>query len=302
MQYLVTATSLRVRKGPALNEPILATLSNGQLVNVVNNNNPEWWQVSFTSGDTNFNGYVASRYLQLPPQPPAQVNPHNVPAVHYPTGPASNRNSVNSRHTPLSEADLPKRKIAGKTKESNIADVYKIIAFLDVETHARYQRSPKSTYCNIYAYDFCFASQVYLPRVWWTSKTLIEFAKTNGYSPAPSYGKNVSELNANSLFEWLNEWSDDFGWVRTYDLTELQTKVNEGGVGLICAKRRDLSRSGHITCVIPETPGHAALRSGNKVTAPLQSQAGAKNKKYFVDTWWIRLATEFSEFGYWYHD
>lgn len=303
MQYLVSASSLRLRKGPALDQDILFTFTNGQLVNVINNSNPDWWEVTYTATGSTLSGYVAARYLRLPPQatPPAN-NPNKVPAVHYPTNPASNLDSINSRHAPLSETDLPKRRITNKTRETNLEDITKIIAYLDVETHKRYLRSTQSTYCNIYAYDFCYLAQAYLPRVWWMSKTLMEFAKNPGQNPAPQYGKNVQELNANSLYDWLNEWSDDFGWVRTYDLTELQNKVNEGRVGLICAKRRTLSRSGHITCVVPESAGHAAVRNGNAVTMPLQSQAGVKNKKYFADAWWVRLATEFSEFGYWYHE
>jgi hypothetical protein len=180
--------------------------------------------------------------------------------------------------------------------------VYKIADFLDVANSARYQPTPESTYCNIYAYDFCYLAQAYLPRVWWMSKTLMEFARTPGYNPKPAYGKNVAELNANALYDWLDEWGDDFGWMRTFDLTDLQGKVNEGRVGIVCARRRDLTRSGHITCVLPEANGLNARRDGAKVTAPLQSQAGVKNKKFFAEDWWVRLAQEYSNFGYWYHD
>lgn len=305
MQYLVTATSLNLRNGSSLNDAIIGSLTNGQTVDVTNSSNPDWWQVSAIVNGNTSSGYVASRYLRdIPVATPAQqMNPHNVIAVHYATPPDSNRSSINARHAPLGETNLPSRNIdPSATRLTKIADVYKIADFLDVANSARYQPTSKSTYCNIYAYDFCYLSQAYLPRVWWMSKALMEFAKTPGYNPKPAYGKNVSELNANALYDWLDEWGDDFGWMRTYDLTDLQGKVNEGRVGIVCAKRRYLTRSGHITCVVPEANGLSARRDGTKVTAPLQSQAGVKNKKFFSDDWWVRLAQEYSESGYWYHD
>jgi hypothetical protein len=303
MRYLVTATTLRLRKGPSLNDPIITSLPHGQVVEVTNQTNTDWWQVSVSLNGAAHSGYVAAKYLALPSQPPVDVNPHNVPAVHYPASPSSNRNSINARHCPLSEADAPRRNIApGTDAESKIAGIYRIIKFLDVEHSLRYQKTTQSTYCNIYAYDFCELAQAYMPRVWWTSKTLMDFAKLNGHNPAPAYAKNVLELNANSLYDWFNEWSDDFGWTRTYDLTDLQNKVNQGRVGIVCAKRKNVSRSGHITCVIPEANGYSAVRNGAVVVAPLQSQAGAKNRSYFSDNWWGRLSSEFSNVGYWWHE
>jgi len=305
MQYLVTATSLNLRNGPSLNDAIVGSLTNGQAVDVTNSSNPDWWLVSALVNSNTFSGYVASRYLrEIPVAVPAQqLNPHKVIAVHYATSPDSNRASINARHAPLSEANLPLRDVSpSAARLTKIADVYKIADYLDVANSARYQPTPKSTYCNIYAYDFCYLAQAYLPRVWWMSKALMEFAKTPGYNPKPAYGKNVAELNANALYDWLDEWGDDFGWMRTYDLTDLQGKVNEGRVGIVCAKRRDQTRSGHISCVLPEANGITARRDGAKVTAPLQSQAGVKNKKFFSDDWWVRLAQEYSNFGYWYHD
>ncbi|TND07881.1 MAG: hypothetical protein FD123_2871 [Bacteroidetes bacterium] len=301
MSYIVTASSLNLRRGPSINDPVIGSLPNGTTVNVIEKTNADWWKVQAMNGTAT--GYAAAKYLREIPvvKPPADMNPHKVTPVHYPTSPQSNRNSINSRHCPLSETDLPKRNTAGNIQSKN-ADAHAIVAYLDVVNSLRYQRTTQSTYCNIYAYDFCYLAQAYLPRVWWTSKTLMEFAKTPGYNPAPAYAKNVNELNANSLFDWLEEWSDDFGWVRATSLDEVQAKVNEGRVGLICAKRKVLSRSGHITCVVPEIAGNpnVALRQNGKVVAPLQSQAGATNKKFFATVWWT--SSEFSEFGFWYHD
>lgn len=302
MSYIVTASRLNVRRGPSMNDPVTGSLANGATVNVVEQTNADWWKV--TTPDNAVGGYVASRYLrEIPvPKPPAQQNPYQVKAVHYAANPSSNRKSTVARHCPLSESGQPKRNGgAGSTPASRISETYAIVNYLDVVSSARYQPTSSSTYCNIYAYDFCYLSGAYLPRVWWLSKTLMEFAKTPGYDPAPQYAKNVGELNANALYDWLDEWGDDFGWVRATSMDEIQAKVNEGRVGVICAKRRNPSRSGHITCVLPETGGYSAQRNGTTVTAPLQSQAGRVNKKYFSSVWWSN-SNEYSDFGFWYHD
>lgn len=306
MEYFVTASSLRLRKGASLTDIVVVNLPNGHLVTVLDNSNAEWWKLSTVLNGTPYEGYSASRYLK--PQPiamtPATQNSTAVPAVHYPTNSSSNRQSVNVRHAPLSETDLPRRNISpGNSASAKTAGLYSIIDYLNVEKSPRYLPANNSTYCNIYAYDFLYCAQAYLPRVWWTAKTLMQFAKDPAYQPNPAYGKNVTELTANALYDWLDEWGDDFGWQRSYDLDAFQTTINaSGGVGVICAKRKDRSRSGHITCVIPESGGVAAVRNNGQVTIPLQSQAGVKNKKTFASDWYVRLADQFSEVGFWYHD
>jgi hypothetical protein len=167
-----------------------------------------------------------------------------------------------------------------------------------VESSARYQRTERSTYCNIYAFDYCFLAGVYLPRVWWTPRALMQLH--TGALVVAQYEQSVRELGANSLHDWLIDFGGDFGWTRTFDLTELQSEVNQGCAGVICAKRKDVSRSGHITCVVPEVPGHGATRAGSSVQAPLQSQAGATNKKLFSSDWWVARAHEFSDTGFFF--
>lgn len=307
MQYFVTASSLRLRKGASLSDPVLATLPNGHLVNVLDSGAAEWWKISAVLNGTAYEGYSAARYLK--PQaaaatPPATAPAYAVKQVHYPTNSSSNRQSVNLRHAPLSEPDLPRRNISpGNAAAAKTEAIYSIVNYLDVENSRRYLPANNSTYCNIYAYDFFYCAQAYLPRVWWTSKTLMQFAQDPAFDPTPAYGKNVSELTANALYDWLDEWGDDFGWQRSYDVNALQSLINAtGGVGVICAKRKDRSRSGHITCILPEAGGYSATRSGGQVSVPLQSQAGSKNKKLFASDWYLRLADQFSEVGFWYHD
>jgi hypothetical protein len=183
------------------------------------------------------------------------------------------------------------------TPDARIADLHAIVALLDVEQSARYQPTAVSTYCNIYACDFSFLAGLYLPRVWWTSKALVDIAQ--GLAPPIVYGKTVQELTANALFDWLGEWGDEYGWQRCLDVNDLQSRVNQGAVGLISAQRADRSRSGHIVVVLPEAQGHSAERVGSTVVRPLQSQAGRKNKPYFSSQWWIDLGAEFRGVSFW---
>ena len=78
--------------------------------------------------------------------------------------------------------------------------------------------------------------------------------------------------------------------------------MNIGAVGMIVAKRRVDGLSGHMAMVVPETGDHRARRDrGGEVTAPLQSQAGARNFRRGTSTpnWW--LAEKFSDSAFWIH-
>jgi hypothetical protein len=174
-----------------------------------------------------------------------------------------------------------------------------IVNFLAVDKSARYQPGAGKTYCNIYAYDYCYLGDVYLPRVWWNGRAIGDLKA--GQSVEPKYGVTIIELNANALHDWLNEWGDDFGWVKTTSLTELQDMANRGRVALICAKRKDTNRSGHIVAVVPEQQGlHVAVRSDEgEVVKPLASQAGVRNFRFEpARDWWQQ--EKFADHGFWY--
>jgi hypothetical protein len=176
--------------------------------------------------------------------------------------------------------------------------MHAIVAYLAVEKSLRY-RPDVHTYCNIYAYDFCYLAGIFLPRVWWTQKSILKLQA--GTPVLATYESTVLELSANSLFAWLTEWGDDFRWTRTYDLDDLQSNVNQGNVGVICAANIHPNSSGHICCVLPETPEHPAMRAGGKVICPLLSQAGRHNFSYYNNnSWWVRLAANYRGIGYWY--
>jgi hypothetical protein len=73
-------------------------------------------------------------------------------------------------------------------------------------------------------------------------------------------------------------------------------------VGLIIARRKEDGRSGHVTVVVPETDSARARRSlTGEVTAPLQSQAGARNFRRGLGTtgWWN--GELFAESAFWLH-
>ena len=85
---------------------------------------------------------------------------------------------------------------------------------------------------------------------------------------------------------------------------EVQQAVNEnGGIGIICAKRKKVGLSGHIVPVVPETERKKAHRVDGKVVYPLQSQAGKLNYKYFAKArkdWWNH--ERYSSHVFYYHD
>lgn len=185
-----------------------------------------------------------------------------------------------SKAYPLNEPLMPK----GDGTPEKLID---IVEFLNVEKSLRYKRNEVggkvvATYCNIYAFDYCNLAGGYLPRVWW-NKNIVDEIK-QGKDIEPVYAKTVSEINANSLYDWFQNYSNEFGWQKQNDLFEAQKKANDGWIVIIVAKQKIVSHSGHITAIIPEMNGHKS-RNINKTFLPLQSQSGLVNQKYFTDNW-----------------
>jgi hypothetical protein len=214
-------------------------------------------------------------------------------------GVVTRRSQIANAHS-LNEAGQPGR--VGTSPEQLRLELAAIVSWLDVEktTHARYQPREKSTFCNIYAHDYCHLAGVYLPRVWWTPKAIEALAM--GKNVAPLYGDTITELRANDLFRWLRDFGPRFGWRQTGTATKLQQEADQGAVGLVVARRKDDGRPGHITVVVPETVEHRARRnSEGEVIGPLQSQAGATNFRYGngKSGWWT--AEQFAESGFWLH-
>jgi hypothetical protein len=200
----------------------------------------------------------------------------------------------------LNEPDQPRRR--GRTPDERRNELAAIIDYLAVDemSHQRYQPRRDVTFCNIYAHDVCHLAGVYLPRVWWTGDAIEQLAA--GQTVVPRLGRTIKEQRVNDLFGWLETFGPRFGWRRASTLTELQTEVNDGGVGLIVARRALDEDPGHIVLVVPETAGERARRDGSgEVIAPLQSQAGARNVRYGTEPlrWWT--AGSFAAHACWLH-
>lgn len=296
-EHVVTASRLNIRSAAfvAANN-VLVTLDHGTHLDVLSNANPAWWKVCVKLGAREITGFCSARHLRPAANEPRAEVAGGVRAVDIAPNAGARRDSAQFRHCPLGEADLPATPKPDAAVGERVAGLHAIVTYLNVERSRRYLPTESSTFCNIYAYDYCRTGGAYLPRVWWGQKALLRLVR--GETVSVDYGKSVYELNANSLYGWLSEWGDDFGWTEAATLTELQERVNEGRVGVICARRRDTSRSGHITCVVPESGTLSAVRAEGRVVQPLQSQAGARNKRYFQNTWWN--SDEYSGVGFWY--
>jgi hypothetical protein len=200
--------------------------------------------------------------------------------------PESRLDSMEMKEKPLMDSSIPFRDLTNTaTKKQSIAQ---LIDKLDVENNLRYQRTVEDTYCNVYSYDYCYFSKVYLPTVWWKPEYLEKVL--NGEDIEAVFEQTVDRIYSSAIHDWFPEWGESFGWKKIDTVDELQNEVNaNGGIGIICAKRREKGLSGHIVPVVPETDLHKAYRENGIVVYPLQSQAGKLNYNYFAEVrkdWW----------------
>jgi hypothetical protein len=201
----------------------------------------------------------------------------------------------------LNEPGQPQRN--AESAGERCAQLAAIIDWLAVDkpAHMRYQPTGGgTTFCNIYAHDYCFLANVYLPRVWWTPGAIEQLGK--GGEVEPLYEKTTDEQRANDLFRWLGDFGPRFGWRQTGTLTKLQEAADLGGIGIIVARRKIDGRSGHIVAVVPETNDQKAKRdSDGSVVSPLQSQAGVSNFRYRASPvqWWT--GEQFAGNAFWIH-
>ena len=300
--YQVLPLEANLRARPTL-EPrsVLTQLKQGQLVRRLMPTPPPpkgWFRVQADVQGTVVEGFIKAfllkKAVQVVVMPPPTLP--NLPEAHLTSEGPIRRTGTGMRAYALREPGQPGR--PGPSPLDRAHQLGQILVFLDVVRSARYVPGGGQTFCNIYAHDYCHLAGAYLPRVWWRPKALVRI--TAGESVAVAYGTTVSELNANSLYNWLEEFGSDFGWRRTLDVTELQNAANTGQVALICGQRTELNQPGHICLVVPETAEHQVTRRGGFVTMPLQSQAGARNFRYGGRVWWTD-ARRFARFGFWIH-
>jgi len=299
--HRVTATALNLRSQPKVTPTTrVATLGHGQDVGkIAESAVAGWWQIETTLHGVVLRGYVNSQHLApiiVTPAIPVVAPAGGIPPVHLIRPGVVARSQAEGRAFALNEAGAPTRLAGAAT--SKVRALHAIIQWLQVERSLRYARGGGKTFCNIYAYDYCHLAQAFLPRVWWTRAALRKLDQ--GIAVTPVYGTTVTELNANSLYQWFNDFGDDFGWRRAPTLDDLQTAANQGAVAIISGLNANPNRSGHIVTIAPETTAFTARRAGGVVTCPVQSQAGAINFQYGGTVWWTSL--RFQAFSFWIHD
>lgn len=223
----------------------------------------------------------------------------HIPGALLAIHPDARLDSQLRRFHPLSDPKIPYRDLTDVAAKK--ASLHDLIAYLNVNKSLRYQRTPEDTYCNVYSFDYCHFAQVYLPTVWWTEASIQRLQA--GEEVEPIFEDTVMPIYSSAIHDWFMEWGPSFGWERITDLDEMQHRVNtEGGVGIICAKRKIVGLSGHIVPVVPETAEHKAYREDGKVIYPLQSQAGKVNYMYFAKgrkDWWNH--ERYSSHVFYYH-
>ena len=122
---------------------------------------------------------------------------------------------------PISDATIEFRdETSAETKRESIRQ---LIKKLDVTNSLRYERTVEDTYCNVYSYDFCYFSKVYLPTVWWTAEALERVL--NGEEVVPVMNETVEPIYSSAIHDWLLKWGASFGWKRMSSLDEIQAKV-----------------------------------------------------------------------------
>lgn len=212
----------------------------------------------------------------------------------------SRLDSMEMKQKPIGDPSIPFRDLTSPaTKRESIG---RLIDKLDVVSSIRYQRTVEDTYCNVYSYDYCHFCKVYLPTVWWTDEALEKVLE--GQEVEAIFEQTVDRIYSSAIHDWFLKWGASFGWERMFTADEIQNKVNtNGGVGIICAKRKEKGLSGHIVPVVPETDLNKAYRENDIVVYPLQSQAGKLNYNYFSEVkkdWWNDEL--YSSYVFYYHE
>lgn len=299
--YVVSVAQAFLRSEPiatAGNE--LAVLTENTPVKEIGAKQGKWHHVECKLTGATFTGFVSGKVLK-----PAsdvelvQLSGPSIPAVHYRENNPAVRRTGRANASPIGEPDMPRRRASAG---GSTAPLWAFVDWAKVDQPANKRWWPGGglTFCNIYAYDYCYAAGVFIPRVWWKPDAIA--ALRAGRNVPVAYDQTVREMNANSLHDWLLDYGAQYGWKRATSLDELQQAANNGAVAVICAARTNPNRSGHITPVIAEGNGRSAERVNGKVSLPLQSQAGRVNVRYGTlgRAWW--RGAEFRSFVFYYNN
>jgi hypothetical protein len=289
--------NLRSAPDPSQNN-ILAVIPHGhEVLKLAESGTQNWWRVSTILNGSAAEGFVNSKFLS--PADGPVVTAQGIRAVHLPTTGMTVTRANKLRAHPLTE-EPPVKRHAEDVAATRVSAIRQLIDWFKVESSARYLPGGGSTFCNIYAYDYCFMTEAYLPRVWWTTQALLKLQQ--GQSVPVKYGETVEEITANGLNNWFKDFGEQFGWQRVVSLTELQDAANQGRVCITVARAKQHSHNGHghIVAVVPENETFKAKRENGQVVKTVQSQAGAHNHDYVVQRWWDDGT--YADFGHWVHD
>jgi hypothetical protein len=300
MRYRVVASLMSLRDFPASNSNVIAQIPFMHTLKLIEKLDADWLKVRLLN--TSIEGYALSSDLELIDETTQKISEIEIP--NFELGVKASLDSKEETYKPIPDPTIPYRDLTSPdTKRSSIE---KLIHKLNVSENFRYQKDEADTYCNVYAFDFCFFARVYVPRLRWTDLAIEQLEK--GQEVPLVFDETVKALYSNYCYDWFVASSEKFGWKRIHDADELQLKVNEnGGVGVLIAKRFIIHKSGHIVVVVPETETEKAFRVDGKVVYPLQSQAGLNNYNYFSENrkdWWNNKDPEngYSSHIFYYHD
>ena len=291
------AKGMWIRKEPVISEETqIVLVPLGQSITRVGDTaNPDWWRVQTTYKGIDFAGASSKKLMVADAEfvPPAGSN--RITEVHLRRSSPVIRNQKNLEAFALNEEPHPTRDAAGSPQKAE--QLGKIVEWLGVSHNKRYLPDERGTFCNIYAYDYCCLSGVFMPRVWWTQEAINKLIA--GQTVSPKYGVTVEEITANQLAKWFRDYGHIFGWRQTSSLTDLQTAANAGAVCLINARK--VVGHGHICAIVPETAAHKAEWDGGhaRVLRPLTSQAGRLVFEYRPYLWWN---DNYRDLGFWIND
>jgi hypothetical protein len=287
-----------LRSEPVVDESTQKVLlPKGQLVSKLGESGTaDWWRISTHFKDLDWEG-VSKRTLMVPDAGfiPAESS-NRITPVHLQRSAPVIRNQRGTEAFRLNEQPQPSRDASGNAAQK-AEQLGQIIDWLRVSENKRYKPTETTTFCNIYAYDYCCLAGAYLPRVWWTQAAINRLVA--GQPVNPTYGVTVDEITANQLAKWFRDYGQIFGWRQTTSLTDLQLAANAGAVCIINARK--IVGHGHICAIVPETAAHKAEWDAghSRVTKPLTSQAGRQVFEYRPYVWWNE---NYRDLGFWIHD
>ncbi len=271
---------------------LLTSIPGGHEVRLIEDRG-DWYRVGTFYQNKYIESYIQSDQLTKGIMPMVHLDTPKIPSVHLWSESEVITPSSKEHSLVINDPKCPERNLTSVT--SRVMGINMILNYLDVEKSERYLASGRNSYCNVYVHDYAYLCGVYLPRVWWSDKAVA--ALTLGKKVDKRIDVSVYEIGASKLYDWLTDWGGLFGWKRVFDPHEAQESANNGQVVLISAKRSIANTPGHICIIAPENFNIKAIRENGRVSIPVMSHAGNKNRKYFQHRWWTHK--QFKFFGFW---